>query len=412
MIITLNILLLIALAGFGYRTSHKSDIKVYYWPGLALKVIAGIGLGLLYSYYYAGGDSWVMFNEAIRLADTAFYSTRAFSDIYLFSDYSSIPDYAFVLQPRAAFMTKIIALPASLTGDNYWLTSCYFSMFSFFGFWFAANIIYNIVGNKTTAILPALFFPSVVFWSSGILKESIAISSLAVAMTILINAYYKKRTGWLSTLLLVGSIMLLLYLKYYYAAILIVSFITVFVIRVILPKTSTRYIELGSIVIVFFTILGITSLFHPNFWPSRFLTVITDNYYNFIESSSDENVVKFNSLTPTITSFLYYSPKALLAGLFYPLTMESFNFLKMASVLENWLVLFSFIYAVRWFKIPELRDNRLLLWAILLFVITAAVFITFSTPYLGTLARFKIGYWAVFVTLITGVITNRIRQHN
>ena len=401
--------MLLALAVFGYRISHKSGIKAYYWPGLALKIIAGIGLGLLYSYYYTGGDSWVMFNEAIRLADRAFESTSAFSDIYILSNYTSIPDYAYALQPRAAFMTKIIAFPASITGDNYWLSSCYLSMFSFFGFWFAANIMYNNFGNKTAAVLPALFFPSIVFWSSGILKESIAISSLAVAMTILINTYYRKRTDWLSTLLLIGSIMLLLYLKYYYAAILIVSFITVFFIRVLLPKTSTRYIELGSIVIVFFSILGIASLFHPNFWPSRFLTVITDNYYSFIDNSSDENVVKFNSLTPTITSFLYYSPKALLAGLFFPLTMESFNFFKMGSVLENWLVLFSFIYAVRWFRIPELRDDRLLLWAILLFVITTAVFITFSTPNLGTLARFKIGYWVVFITLITGVITNRIK---
>ena len=64
MIGILNILLLIALAVFGYRLSFKSEIIGYYWPGLAVKIIAGLALGLLYSQYYSSGDSWVMFNEA------------------------------------------------------------------------------------------------------------------------------------------------------------------------------------------------------------------------------------------------------------------------------------------------------------------------------------------------------------
>jgi hypothetical protein len=51
-----------------------------------------------------------------------------------------------------------------------------------------------------------------------------------------------------------------------------------------------------------------------------------------------------------------------------------------------------------------------LLWAMLLFVITSAIFITFSTPNLGTLVRFRIGYLMVFLTLVAGVITNRIKS--
>jgi len=283
-------------------------------------------------------------------------------------------------------------------------------MFSFFGFWLAANTVYEIFGSKITAVLPTLFFPSIVFWSSGVLKESIAISSLVGVLAILINTYYKKKIGWLNMLLLFIGIFLILYLKYYYAAMLIVSFTTVFVARVLLHGRNNWYIELASVLIVFSAILGIASLSHPNFWPSRFLSVITNNYSQFIESSSSGNVVRFNDLAPTISSFLFYSPKALFAGLFYPLGMISFNIIKLASVVENWVLLLSFIYAIRWFKIPKVKDDRLLLWAMLLFVITTAVFITFSTPNLGTLARFKIGYMVVFVTLVTRVITNNLNS--
>ena len=409
MIIFLNILMLIGLAITGYKISHKSGIISFYWWGIALKLSAGIGLGLLYSHYYTSGDSWAMFNEAIKLSGVAFASASRFLDIYILSDYSAIPDFTYIFQPRAAFMTKILALLALITNHNYWLSACYLSMFSFFSFWLAANTIYKLFDSKITAVLPTLFFPSIVFWSSGVIKESVAIGSLAGVLAILVSAYYKKRVDWMNMLLLLIGLLLLLYLKYYYAAILIVTFATIFITRAILPKTSKTYVEMGSILIVFTAILGIASLSHPNFWPSRFLSVMVDNYYQFLKNSSTENVVMFNNLSPTIGSFLFYSPKALFAGLFYPLWMKSFNIIKLASVTENWLVLISFIYALRWFKPPKLRDDRLLLLGLLLFVLTSAIFITYSTPNLGTLARFKIGYLLVFVTLVTTVITNRIK---
>ena len=409
MIFFLNILILVGLAIVGYKISDKSGIKSFYWPGLVLKILAGIVLGLLYTHYYTNGDSWVMFKEAIKLADVAFASSSRFLDIYLLSDYSSIPDYAYAIQPRAAFMTKILALLALLTKQNYWLSACYLSMFSFFCFWLAANTIYKIYGSKLTAVLPTLFFPSIVFWSSGVLKESVDIGSLAGVLAILINTYYKKRINWLNTLLLLIGLLLLLYLKYYYAATLMVSFAAIFITRAILSERSKKIVELASLLVVFMIILGVASLSHPNFWPSRFLSVIVDNYYQFLENSPADNVVMFENLSPTIASFLYYSPKALFAGLFYPLGMTSFNIVKLASVVENWLVLLAFIYAIRWVKLPKLKNDRILLWGMLLFVITSAIFITYSTPNLGTLVRFKIGYLVVFITLITRVITNSVK---
>jgi hypothetical protein len=243
-----------------------------------------------------------------------------------------------------------------------------------------------------------------------VLKESVAIGSLAGVLAILINSYYKKRIDWLNMLLLLMGLLLLAYLKYYYAAVLIVTFTTVFTVRALLYKNSNKYVELGSVLIIFIAILGAASLSHPNFWPSRFLSVMVDNYYQFLEKSSTGNIVKFSDLSPTISSFLYYSPKALFAGLFYPLWMTSFSWLKLFSIVENWLILISFIYAIRYFRLPKLKDDRLLLWAMLLFVITSAIFITFSTPNLGTLVRFRIGYLMVFLTLVAGVITNRIKS--
>jgi len=408
-ILSANILALAGLAIIGFKLSSKSEIIRFYWPGLSLKIIAGIALGLIYSYYYTSGDSWVMFNESVRIANTAFTSTESFIDIYFASDYTAIPNYPYSIRPRPAFMTKILAPLVVITSHNYWLSACYLSLFSFFGFWLAANTIYRIFTSTITAVLPTLFFPSIIFWSSGVLKDSIAMGSLLGVMAILINIYYKKRVSWLNLIALIIGLFFLINLKYYYAATLIVAFATIFFSRFILRGKRNWYIELGAMLLLFISILGIASMLHPNFWPSRFLKVITDNYYQFIAHSATENIVSFNNLSPTIASFLIYSPKALFAGLFYPLWSPLFSWLKIAAVLENWFLLLSFIYGIQYFKLPVLRDNRILFFGMAMFVLTSAIFITFSTPNLGTLVRFKIGYLVVFVIMIVALITRRAK---
>jgi hypothetical protein len=409
MIAFLNLLALIAISIAGYRASRKSELLGYYWLGLGVKIVAGILVGLLYSQYYANGDSWVMFNEAKKLSNIAFSSPNQFFAIYLKSDYAAISEYAYAIQPRAAFMTKILGLLTILTGQNYWLSACYLSLFSFFGFWLAANTIYKLFKHKLAAVVPTLFFPSIVFWSAGVLKESLAIGSLAGVLAILTDTYYRRSINWLNMFLLLMGLLVVLFLKYYYAAILIVSFTTVYTTRAFLPLRGNKFIEFGALILIFSILMALASLTHPNFWPSRILEVLNDNYYQLHDKSFIGNVVEFQNLSPTVASFLYYSPKALFAGLFYPLWMTSFNMLKLASMLENWLLISAFIYVVRWFKMPKKEDDRLLLWTMILFIGMMAIFITFSTPNFGTLARFKIGYLLVLVTLMSGAISNRLK---
>jgi hypothetical protein len=404
MIFLLNIAIIAALAVGGYKLSARSELKGFYWPGLGLKLVAGITVGLLYLYYYDNGDSWVMFNEAVKVKNAAFTSVDGFIRIYFRSDYSEIAEYAYNLQPRAAFMTKILAYFVLITKENYWLSGCYLSLFSFSGFWALANLSYKILQDRWATAIPTLFFPSIVFWTSGMLKEAVAIGALAWVLALLLSVLVLKRFNWRLAILLIICLLLVAYLKYYYAAVLVVTSITFMIAQFILPKKSAWYVEFIVMAFLFGFILSLASLTHINFWPSRFLEVIVDNYYQFLDNSSMSNVVIFRDLAPTIPSLLIHSPKALFAGLFFPLWMSSPNLLKIISVMENWVLLLAAIYAGRQFTLPAKQVHRLLLWAMILFVVTTAVFITFSSPNLGTLVRYRVGYLVVFLLLVTGAI--------
>ncbi|MEN8247561.1 MAG: hypothetical protein ABFS32_01410 [Bacteroidota bacterium] len=409
MIQFVNILLLLALAYYGFRITRNEPLGNFYLPGLLFKVLAGFSVGLIYSYYYTNGDTWVMYAEGIKLKTAAISSVDSFINIYFKSDYTSISQFAYPIQPRAAFMAKILGLLAFITNNNYWLSSIYLSIFSFWGFWLLATNLYSFTGSKWSAVIPTLFFPSIIFWTSGILKESVAIGAMAGVMSMVLKGYLKNRLSWEQWLVVIIGLLLLAQLKYYYAAILVVAVISLFGARILLSVRSKWHWELLTVVIIFIVTMSAASQIHPNLWPSRFLTVIVDNYYQYVQLSEVSNVVVFKDLAPTVPSVLIHSPKALFAGLFFPLWMSSFNILRLMVIIENGLLLIASIYGIRYFILPEVRDYRLLLFVSLLFIIVAAILLTFSAPNFGTLVRYKTGYLLVFVSILSAAISSRLR---
>jgi hypothetical protein len=253
-------------------------------------------------------------------------------------------------------------------------------------------------------VIPTLFFPSIVFWTSGVIKESIAIGALAGVIALLTNTYYKKKISWATLISILVGLFILASLKYYYAAVLIVTALTLFLTRVLLPNGSKIWKEAMLMLLIFISFLGIASLSHINFWPSRFLGVIVENYNQFQVKSPSENLITYQNLEPTILSFIINSPKALFTGLFYPVWSTSLNLVKILSVLENWLVVLLFIYSLKKLRLPKEVDTRLLVGAMVLFAVVTAIFISYSTPNIGTLVRYKVGYHFVFIILLLGNI--------
>lgn len=409
MIFFINVLILFGIVFWGYKTTRKSPLGQFYIPAVSIKILAGIAVGLIYSMYYTTGDTWVMFGEAIKLKNVAFSSVDNLINTYYKSDYTSIHDFAYPIQPRAAFMAKIVGVLALITGDNYWLCSIYLSLLSFTGFWLLAISIYSISGSRWIAVIPTLLFPSIVFWTSGILKESIAIGALAAVMGIMLKGYNRQKLNWFDWLILLVGLILVAQLKYYYAAIFIVAIISLFGTRSVLPRHSKWYWELLTVIGFYIVLMGIGSQAHPNFWPSRFLTVIADNYDQYAQLSESGNFVVFNGLSPTIASFLIHSPKALLAGLVFPVWFEMVNVLKIPVLIENWILIAAILYNVRYFNLPQRPDSRILLFTVVIFIIIAAILLTFSAPNYGTLVRYKTGYLLVFVSLLSLGISNRLR---
>lgn len=406
LIIHLAILSFLAIT-INRRVRHH-PLGSWYLPGLLVKLIAGLGVGAVYFFYYRGGDTIAYHEDGVRLARAFYEETGAYIQILLYnSQANDIWDsLALADQPRALLMAKIVSVVHILTDENYWLTSLYFSFFTFNGLWTLADkLSAYFPWTKSASVVAFLLFPSVVFWSSGITKESVAIGMLSWIVAIYLPLFAKGSIIHKRNVLLSLFMLLILWtLKYYYAAVLIAILGPTLIVgffkerQVGMHWTFRRQLGYWVSFLVWFVVLA--SFIHPNLRLTEILDVVVTNHDAFVRMSSPENTVVFKNLEPRMGSFIRNLPTAWFAGLFRPLPGELQHLPGRIIGWENlFVMLFSGLSLVSILRFNR-SNNGILVLGVCTYILLLAAFLTFSTPNLGTLARYKVGFLPFLVYII------------
>jgi len=418
----MNAFFAIINVGFLFFVAHrmwsgdKSPLKNIFWPALSVKLGAGICLGLLYRYYYNGGDTFTYFEEGTKL------TALARSDIFLYIRFLWSGDESFdawnslvSLQPRALFMIKVVSVVNLLSHDNYWISALYFSFFSFAATWILVRTIIQFNASlRYAAVVSFLFFPSVVFWSSGLIKESLAMASLFLLIAVYLKIWMYKRLRWWEYLLILVNLWLLWRLKYYYLAVFLPIATASLAVRILFKgrwRTALVVARIGVWFAVLLLPLTVIATLRPNFLPERFLQVVVSNYREYHRLSDPEDLIYYNRLEPTIRSIVENTPCALISGLYRPFYWEAGTLLKQLTALENILLLLlstgALINVAKLYRSP----NRLLLFSAGLYIVLLCVFLALSTPNFGTLARYRVGFLPFFILLISidNPLLNRLK---
>jgi hypothetical protein len=421
MSVFLNIVALSAFMYFLMRKAEKMDLRKVAFPALILKIAAGLLLGIVFKFLYGGGDTFSYYREGLRIADYIRMHPQAVFRVLNHTD--QVRDLGITLsfggQPRALFFSKIVALVHIITHSGYWLMSIYFSLLNF---WAALLLVGQLTRRfqdiKTPAVIAFFYFPSIIFWSSGILKESVAISALYFMIVIALKEWSfisLKKVFWLLGFLLAAYF--LWRLRYFYLGVLVPLLLAAFAgtwTKRRLAGNSSR--KIGSGVIYAFVLIALfvfMSGMHYNLHHDHLIKVLYENYQLFTVKSAPGTSVVFQNLRPDALSFLMYAPKALFAGLFSPNIWDIHDLKQLPQIIENFLLLL--ITVVSLFYV--LRDKpRLSYWALsaLIYVVLMSVLLVFASPNYGSLMRYRTGYLSFFVLLIfyhnpvTGLIKKAI----
>jgi hypothetical protein len=400
-----NILIIFAIA-FVLWKKQPPELSHYYWPAFVFKVACGLMLGVLYKYYYKEGDTFFYLYDGITLANTARVDPSSYiSLLWEIKPSDPILESLVIQQPRAIFLTKIVSIFCLLTHDNYWLIATYFSLVNFFtGWWLAKEIVAFRDDAVAAAVVALHFFPSIVFWSAGLVKESLAMAAVYLTVVVFLKLWQRKPVSVLWWMMLIVCGWWLWSLKYYYLAVLAPVLTTALAFRWVEQKwlsTSTVYVKVLVWTLIFFIPLSTASLVHPNFYPERFLQVIKENHDAFVALSDPGDFIHYSKLEATPESVLYNSPKALFSGVLRPGLWEVRNSVQVAAAVENAVIAMLLVTALwSWWRRRHDHGDTWIAWHIGLYCILLCIFLALATPNFGTLSRYRVGFLPFLVMLL------------
>lgn len=301
-------------------------------------------------------------------------------------------------------VARVVAMLSFVTFGKYLITNLFFSMIAFSGVWRLYRFFYEQYPHlhKQFAIA-ILYLPTFVFWSSGILKDPLCISSMGWITYALYEVFYKKKDLLKNLIILTLFGFLLAVLKIY----ILIAYVPFFFLYLILKnvnlvRNSLLKWGLGLVLISGTVFAGqqVMNSFEQELG-SYAAEGITEQIGKTRSSYRDKAApgggdsnfslgVEFDGSLP---SLLKMAPAAIIATFYRPFIWESRKISTLLSSFESMFIMLFTLYVllkagpVRSFN--ALRKDPVVLYCVL-FSLLFGLFVGATTPNFGSLVRYKI----------------------
>lgn len=405
-------ILLIYFLAYRKKDKHieKEAYYKYYLHGLTVKIIGATGVCLIYTLYYqSGGDTLNYYDSCIVMLKLLFKNPKGFFDI-LFNGNNSFEQYSlfdsstgwpyYWVDPNSFFLIRLMCLVVGLCFKSYLVSSIVLAWISYAGVWRLYTLFCKefplITGDLAIALL---FIPSVAFWGSGLLKDTITYSACCWFTVAFFTGVIKRKKVVKNVVIIFISCYMILSIKPYILYCLIpgsaIWMISAFTgeIKSVLVKSLVFPLILvivsGGGFFIFKSIGNNLGKWSVDEVLER--AVITQN--DLVQDYYGGNTFDIGKFDATIPSMLSKAPAAITAGLFRPFISEARNPVMILSALENTYLLLLTIYSLFKFKIVNIlfliRKNNLIIYSFV-FSVFFSFMVGLTTPNFGSLVRYRI----------------------
>jgi hypothetical protein len=419
----LYLLIVLFIARIIYlRKIEKSPIYRYFLPALFFKIFMGIAFCLVYVFYYRGGDTIMYYDSTKALVNLFFerpgkvlsmlIGNNNHENLLYFTAETGKP-YNYIYFDNKTFSVCRFSFIFSFFGLNrFLLSNILLNCFGFIGIWQFFKMLYRIYPEHIKSIaIAVLFIPSVVFWGSGIYKDSYALSSSLWIIASIYALFFRKEKLLLHFFLLLFNAYILISVKPYIfvallpALLIWVSFGNINAIRskilrrIIWPLSFVAVFFLGSIIFSFVEEeLGVYADMDAMLEKAQ----ITQQDLIRAEEYGD-NFVNIGAYETTVWGVLKKAPIAIFTALYRPFIWESDSVFILLTVIENLFLLLLSIYILLFFNplktLKIMRKDQHLLF-FLIYSLFFAFAIGISASNYGALMRYRIPIIPIFLCLL------------
>lgn len=392
-VVHIPVLSAIIILYYKYR-GRDSLLKPFFLPALLFKLLCGILVGLLYTYYYQGGDTFALFADASKLSDLLHKNPTSFIKFIFFNENDTSVNLLYTDQPRALFTVKILAFISWLSFKNYWISGLWLSLFSFCGMWSLVKTLTHLFSKTAKpAVFSFLFLPSPVLFGSGVTKESICLGSIGFIVSYMLLFAHRRVTFTSSnavfkyTVIIVAAF-ILLKIKFYVAVILIPILLFYTIIEVSGIKKLNNHKKISIFILIFFSFIILVYLVSPCIYTNIIPETMAASHNKILVESGNKNLTFKNTLTPSWESILERLPASLVAGLFRPVIGEKGNILVILAEIEGLFFILTLLLAALFLIRHRLALNIDGFVCIFYVILTASV-LGLTVPNIGSLFRHK-----------------------
>jgi hypothetical protein len=397
----------------GLRPEYK-----YYLPGLMVKIVGSIAICLVYTLYYSSGDSTGYYEQGRSIYNLLYKDPGYFLEVFFqgctIENYSYLDEtttyvdyHAWTSDHSAMYISRLVAPLYLITFDSFVGVTILLCWLCYSGVWKLYLLFCEQFPSiKKELAISILFIPSVVFWGSGLLKDTITLSCIGWYSYGFYRMMIKKHYNVQNVAMIILSAYLLIVLKAYILfALLPGSFIWLSYDKISATKNKAIRLIIAPLLMIGGVIGGFYALsslgdalgvYKLDSVLERAVVVQKDLKSSYYGGNSFD-IGDFDASVGSVAS---KAPLAINATLFRPYLWEVRNPLMFLSALESayiFLLTFGLLLRLKFTGFFRLIwQNPLLLFSVL-FSLFFAFSVGLSTPNFGALSRLKIPCIPFFV---------------
>ncbi len=405
--------LLAIVVAYLYASKRRQKDEYYrYLPwGVAFKLLSVIAFCFVYLIFYEG-DTLDYYNSAVALNNVASYNFSYYLDLMIhgnqpeywsyFNSQTGFVESHMFRDPNTFFVIRLISPLVMISGESFLISSMIMALFSFVGIWKfyrLLNLLYPTLYKYS--FFAALLIPSVLFWGSGILKDSITMSSTAwITYSIFMVIFIRRK--------IIINLIIIIFLSYFiisikpYIFISLVPGLLIWVFFNQVKKIRNKLLRFLTIPLTGVVVLVAASLLLS--YMGQYLGVYgdVDSMITKVKVTQEDllrstvygsNSYNIGIIDPTPMGLLSKAPAAIVAGLFRPFLWEARNPFVIISGLENLAILLLLVFIM--IKVGILNFFRAIikdpfLTYALVFALLFAFGVGLASTNFGALVRYRI----------------------
>lgn len=405
----------------------ESNLKKHFIRGLTLKLIGSISIFIVYFYIYESGDTYYyykraeyikfIFSENFNLGLKLLFKNPQIYDPQTYGIFMGLRAW----DSSSFLIVKLATFFSFFSFGNYLPIAFGFSLLSYFGIWKLYKTLVTFYPKNINGLsISFLYLPSLFFWGSGLLKDTITIGFLCLFTSYFIDFIFYKKFSISRVILSIISIYIIGVIKSYillalFPALLLLLF---FNFRNKIPNKFIKNFSTPLFLVVIF----VSSLASLNLFSSIFTKFNIDNiekkatdmqrwhtYKVNVLQGGDGSSYNLGDVDFSPVGILKKIPAAVNVAIFRPYLWEVSNPLMLFSAFESFFI---FLYTLK-LIFYSLKKPRILLQnlnnnSVIIFMLVFSLIFGFSVGFtsynFGALSRYRIPLLPFYLSSVLIII--------